>query len=188
MIGTNSAEKTKEIKYLLDANDYTLITPSDLQLDSPPETGETFFENAEIKALYYGNHAKIPVISEDAGLCVDALNGAPGIATADWAKEAGSIAQFFRNIKGKISGLSNSKAEFKVCFVYYNPLSKQILSSQSVLQGHIDFSNIDEEAFGFDAFFIPLGYDKPLSAFSFEEKMQISPRKQALNNILERAA
>jgi len=90
LIGTHNKGKIKEISYLLNKK-IKKITPFELNLKSPKETGNSFKSNSELKAKYFYNKSKISTISDDSGLCVDCLNDKPGIYSARWAKKYGSF-------------------------------------------------------------------------------------------------
>ena len=90
LIGTHNSGKIKEIAYLLNKK-IKKITPFEINIKSPPETGRSFKENSELKAKYFFKKSKIFTISDDSGLCVDCLNGKPGIYSARWAKKYGNF-------------------------------------------------------------------------------------------------
>ena len=81
LIGTHNKGKFKEISYLL-SKKIKKISPLKLKIKSPKETGSTFIANARLKANYFSQFTKLPVISDDSGLCVEALSGKPGIYSA----------------------------------------------------------------------------------------------------------
>ena len=81
LIGTHNKGKYKEIAYLI-SNKYRKISPLALKIRSPRETGKTFTENSELKANFFSKFVDIPVISDDSGLCIKALNNRPGIYSA----------------------------------------------------------------------------------------------------------
>ena len=85
-LATHNRGKAEEISALLQPYGVTLVTAADLGLPEPPETGVTFVENARIKAHAAAIASGMPALSDDSGLCVDVLDGAPGVYTADWAE------------------------------------------------------------------------------------------------------
>ena len=90
LVGTHNKGKIKEISYLLNKK-IKKITPFELNIKSPKETGKSFKSNSELKAKYFFKKSKIFTISDDSGLCIDCLNGKPGIYSARWAKKYGSF-------------------------------------------------------------------------------------------------
>jgi len=90
LVGTHNKGKFKEISYLL-SKKIQKISPQKLKIQSPKETGKSFLENAKLKANYFSKYSNLPVISDDSGLEIKALNGKPGIYSARWAKRHGSF-------------------------------------------------------------------------------------------------
>ena len=83
LIGTHNKGKFKEISYLL-SKSIKKISPIKLKIKSPKETGKTFSSNAQLKAKYFSKFTKLPVISDDSGICIKALKNQPGIYSARW--------------------------------------------------------------------------------------------------------
>ena len=90
LIGTHNSGKFKEIAYLV-SKKFKKISPVKLNIRSPKETGKTFSDNAILKAKYFSKFTKLPVIADDSGLCIKALNCKPGIHSARWAKKYGGF-------------------------------------------------------------------------------------------------
>ena len=86
LIGTHNKGKFKEISYLL-SEKIKKISPIKLKIKSPNETGKTFSANSKLKAKYFSRFTKLPVISDDSGLCIKALGGKPGINSARWSEK-----------------------------------------------------------------------------------------------------
>lgn len=85
LVASHNAGKIRELQFLFQGYDLAMVTAGELGLPEPEETGTTFVENARIKALAAATAAGEVALSDDSGLCVDALGGAPGVYTADWA-------------------------------------------------------------------------------------------------------
>ena len=100
LIGTHNKGKFKEISYLI-SKKIKKISPAKLKIKSPKETGKTFSANAELKVNYFSRFTSLPVISDDSGLCINALKGKPGIYSARWAKKYGSFFNAMRFILKK---------------------------------------------------------------------------------------
>jgi len=90
LIGTHNKGKFKEIAYLV-SKKYRKVSPLKLKIKSPKETGKTFFSNSQLKVKYFSNFVNYPVISDDSGLCIKALDNKPGIYSARLAKRKGSF-------------------------------------------------------------------------------------------------
>ena len=112
LIGTHNKGKIKEISYLLNKN-IKKITPFDLKIKSPRETGKSFKANSELKAKYFFKKSKITTISDDSGLCVDCLNNRPGIYSARWAKKYGSFIKAGKKIIELVKKKNKNKKKKK---------------------------------------------------------------------------
>jgi XTP/dITP diphosphohydrolase len=190
IIGTNNEDKLKEmLPYFNVIPNLGIVTPKELGIQSPEEDGDSFHANAKIKADYYFEQSHFPAISEDSGLCIDALDGEPGIYTADWARECGSIENFFKLICKKLEAINpNYKNEvitavFKLVFIYRD--AELTLAEEASIKGRINLSLIGENGFGFDSFFIPDGYNKTFAELNGSEKDNVNPRVKALENLIK---
>ena len=108
LIGTHNKGKIKEISYLLNKK-IKKITPFQLNIKSPRETGKSFKSNSELKAKYFFKKSKLFTISDDSGLCIDCLNDKPGIYSARWAKKYGSFKQSMKKIIATIKNKNKNK-------------------------------------------------------------------------------
>ena len=159
LIGTHNRGKIKEISYLLNKK-IKKLTPFDLNIKSPAETGKSFKANSELKAKYFFKKTKIFTISDDSGLCVDCLDGKPGIHSARWAKkyknfkEAGKkIIELVKN-KNKKKKIKNFKAKFVCSLTFcYNSMKK--ITTIGVIEGKISEKLLGKKGFGYDPIFIP---------------------------------
>ena len=117
LIGTHNIGKFREISFLLNKN-IKKISPNSLKIKSPKETGNTFLANAKLKAKYFSKYVNFPVISDDSGLCIKALNGNPGIYSARLAKRHGSFFKAMETILEKMKNKKNRSAVF-ICSLSY---------------------------------------------------------------------
>ena len=101
LIGTHNVGKFREISFLL-SKKVKKISPQNLKIISPKETGKTFLDNAKLKANYFFKVTSLPVISDDSGLCIKALKEKPGIYSARWAKKYGSFKKAMKIILQKM--------------------------------------------------------------------------------------
>ena len=161
LIGTHNKGKIKEISYLLNKK-IKKITPFQLNLRSPRETGKSFKSNSELKAKYFFKRSKISTISDDSGLCVDCLDGRPGIYSARWAKKHGSFEQGMKKIitlvrnKNKNKKIKNTKAKFICSLTFYFSPTKKI-TTIGIVEGNISERILGKNGFGYDPIFIPKG-------------------------------
>ena len=154
LIGTHNAGKFKEIAYLI-TKKYKKISPMSLKIKSPKETGKSFVANSKLKANFFSKHVNYPVISDDSGLCIQALNNKPGIYSARLAKKHGSFLKAMKFILIKMKSKKNRQATF-VCSLSYKKNNGKILSVEGRLKGNISSKILGKKGFGYDPIFIPL--------------------------------
>ena len=153
LIGTHNAGKFKEIAYLI-SKKYKKISPISLKIKSPKETGKSFISNSKLKVNFFSKHVNYPVISDDSGLCIEALNNKPGIYSARLAKKHGSFLKAMKFILRKMKNQKNRKAVF-VCSLSYKKNNGKIVSVEGKLKGNISYKIIGKKGFGYDPIFIP---------------------------------
>ena len=154
LIGTHNAGKFKEIAYLI-SNKHKKISPISLKIKSPKETGKSFISNSKLKVNFFSKRVNYPVISDDSGLCIQALNNKPGIYSARLAKKHGSFFKAMKFILKKMRNKKNRKATF-VCSLSYKKNNGKIVSAEGRLKGNISNKIIGKNGFGYDPIFIPL--------------------------------
>ncbi len=154
LIGTHNAGKFKEIAYLLSKR-YRKISPTSLKIKSPRETGKSFISNSRLKVNFFSKHVNYPIISDDSGLCIQALNNKPGIYSARLAKKYGSFFKAMRFILKKMKNKKNRKATF-VCSLSYKKNDGKIVSVEGRLKGSIANKISGKNGFGYDSIFIPI--------------------------------
>ena len=153
LIGTHNVGKFKEIAYLI-SKKYKKISPISLKIKSPKETGKSFISNSKLKVNFFSKHVNYPVISDDSGLCIEALNNKPGIYSARLAKKHGSFLKAMKFILRKMKNQKNRKAVF-VCSLSYKKNNGKIVSVEGKLKGNISYKIIGKKGFGYDPIFIP---------------------------------
>lgn len=151
----------------------------------PVENGETFIENAKIKAvaaaLIEKGGRKI-FLADDSGLCVDALNGEPGLKSARYAPTNDErIKKVLKNLEG-----NDARCAHFICAMVLCDEAGQILhTTEGICRGKIALKPQGEGGFGYDPIFIPEGYDCTIAQLSDEEKNEISHRGKALREMLD---
>ena len=153
LIGTHNKGKFREISHLL-SKKIRKISPEKLDIGSPKETGKTFSSNARLKAKYFSIHSDLPVISDDSGLCIKALNQKPGIYSARWAKKHGSFKKAMKFILRKMKYKKNRSATFVCSLSFKHPKSK-IITVVGKINGLISMKILGKNGFGYDPIFIP---------------------------------
>ena len=154
LIGTHNKGKFKEIAYLI-SKKYKKVSPESLKIKSPKETGKSFRSNSRLKAKFFSKHVKYPVLSDDSGLCVEALNNKPGIYSARLAKKKGSFFKAMEYILKKMEKEKNRNAIF-VCNLSFKDYRKKIISIEGKLRGKISYKILGKKGFGYDPIFIPI--------------------------------
>ncbi len=154
LIGTHNKGKFREISYLI-SKKYKKISPISLKIKSPKETGKTFIANSRLKVKYFSKYVDYPVISDDSGLCIKALNNNPGIYSARLAKKHGSFSKAMKFILKKMKTKKNRSAFF-VCSLSYYDENGKIISVEGKLKGNISMQMRGTNGFGYDPIFIPL--------------------------------
>ncbi len=155
LIGTHNSGKFKEISYLL-SKKIKKVSPIQLKIKSPKETGKTFISNANLKARYFSKFTKLPVISDDSGLCIKALREKPGIYSARWAKKYGSFSKAMKFILKKMSNKKDRSAKF-VCSLSFKYSKRKTVTVVGKIKGSISYKMRGTRGFGYDPIFIPLG-------------------------------
>jgi len=154
LIGTHNKGKFKEISYLI-SKKYKKISPNSLKIKSPKETGKSFTSNSKLKVSYFSKFVDYPVISDDSGLCIKALNNKPGIYSARLAKKHGSFLNAMKFILRKMKKKKIRSATF-VCCLSYKDKKRKIISVEGKLEGNISTKILGKKGFGYDPIFIPL--------------------------------
>ena len=181
IVGTHNKGKFRELCYLL-PNNLKKISPQDLKIKAPKETGKTFKGNSILKAKYFFKHTKLACISDDSGLEVVSLNNKPGIYSARWAKKLGSFKLAMRKILKLLKTKKGRNAYFVCSLTLINKKGK-IFNSTYRLKGKISRKILGKNGFGYDSIFIPQGYDKTFGQITKKKKMRIDHRFYAFKNL-----
>jgi XTP/dITP diphosphohydrolase len=155
LVATTNPGKLREIAGILEGLDINLLTLDAFPgISEPEETGETFAENARLKALYYHQATGLPAVADDSGLEIAALGGAPGVHSARW--EGWDYTVKFRKIYER--GGRGSAARF-VCRLAFADAGRIVFESEGVIEGTIADVPRGDKGFGYDPIFFypPLG-------------------------------
>ncbi len=181
IVGTHNVGKFREISYLLNRK-LKKISPKSFGITSPNETGKTFSANAKLKALYFFNITKLPVISDDSGLCIKALNWKPGIFSARWAKKHGSFHKAMKAILKKLRNKKDRSAIF-VCSLTFISQNKKIISVTGKIKGSISKKILGKKGFGYDPIFIPYSGSITFGQMSKLKKIKMDHRHIAFKKL-----
>ena len=187
LVGTNNIGKLKEIRDLLPKN-LEIYSTSDFKIKSPTENGKTFKENSLIKAKYFSKKSNMICLSDDSGLEIDYLNGAPGIYSSRWGGNKGDFAKAMKRVfreldkKNKNWKTTKIKARFICALTIYGPNQKTI-SSIGKIEGYISPLMKGKNGFGYDPIFIPQGKKITFSEMKPSKKYKIDHRYKAFSKI-----
>ncbi|MDH5380835.1 MAG: RdgB/HAM1 family non-canonical purine NTP pyrophosphatase [Cyclobacteriaceae bacterium] len=164
-------------------NDFELISLHDLNvIDEIPETGSTLEENSLIKAEYIYLNFDTPVFSDDSGLEVDALQGAPGVFSARYAGFPKNDLKNLELLLDNMKGVKNRTARFKTVITLI--IDGETHQFTGVVEGHIAHSPSGESGFGYDPIFIPKGHNITFAQMSMTKKNSMSHRSRAFDKLL----
>ena len=174
LIGTHNKGKFKEIAHLV-SKKFKKISPISLKIKSPRETGKSFISNSRLKVNFFSKYVDFPVISDDSGLCVEALQNKPGIYSARLAKKQGSFFKAMKFILKKLEKKKNRKAIF-VCSLSYKNQRGKIISAEGKLKGNIANKILGKNGFGYDSIFIPMNKKTTFGQMSKLKKIKMDHR------------
>ena len=193
VIATHNAGKLKEIQALLAPYGIECLSAGALGLPEPAETGTTFIENALIKAQAAAQASQIPALADDSGLCVDALGGAPGVYTADWAEadvfEGGPRRDWYMamgKVEGKLAELGPDTprdCHFACVLAIAWPDGGHVVY-EGRAAGTLTWPPRGKLGFGYDPVFVPVGDTRTFAELDPAEKHEISHRADAFAKLV----
>ena len=187
LVGTNNAGKLREISSLLPKN-FNIYSTSDFKIKSPIENGKNFEENSLIKAKHFSKKSKMICLSDDSGLEIDILKGAPGIYSARWGGKKGNFIKAMNRVfkeiykKDKNWKSKKIKARFICALTIYGP-NQKIINSVGKVEGHISTLMKGKNGFGYDPIFIPKGKKITFAEMKPSQKYKIDHRFKAFKKI-----
>ena len=177
VVASHNAGKIREIRDLIGPLGFEAKSAADLKFEEPDETGTTYEENAKIKALASALASGLPALSDDSGLAVDALDGAPGVYTANWAEREDGSRDFGMamekvekalNEKGAKSPERRTGRFVSVLCLAWPDGHTELFRGE--VEGHIVWPPRGNLGFGYDPVFKPLGYDMTFGEMPAEAK------------------
>lgn len=190
LVATHNSGKLEEIAHLLSPFGVTCVGAAELGLEVPEETEDDFVGNARLKAQAASRGTGLPALADDSGLCVDALGGAPGIHTADWAETPGGrdFLMAMRRVHRELvsSGAPEPhRARFRCALVLAAPDGRWEAFEGDVA-GRIVWPMRGEHGHGYDPIFQPDGHDVTFGEMDRWEKNHISHRAVAFRKLISR--
>ena len=186
VLATHNPGKLAEMKRILSGLGVEVISPAEVGVEvDVEETGTTFAENAMLKARAVCAAAGLPAIADDSGLCVDALNGGPGVYSARYGGEELDDRGRYMLLLECMRGQTTRAAHFSCAVACAFP-NGDTLEAEGRCDGSIAFAPIGEGGFGYDPVFLAPGKGKTFGQLTAEEKAEISHRGRALAAFAEK--
>ncbi len=180
VFATSNAHKLEEIQSICGDCDIEFVLPN--EGFNPVENGSTFEENSFIKAKEAYRVSKTYCLADDSGLCIEALNGAPGIYSARYA---GTQDEKITRILNELKEKTDRKAQFVCCMTLLDENGIVIFQTIGKCHGVITKERKGTNGFGYDPIFLVDGYSKTMAELSSEEKNKISHRAVALKKVIK---
>lgn len=191
VLASHNAGKLREIGALLAPFGIEVVSAGDLGLDEPEETENTFAGNARIKAHYAAKKTGLPALSDDSGLMVDALDGAPGVYTADWAEtpDGRDFPMAMKKVNDKLEAIGadvDRSASFNATLCIAWPDGHDEIFAGQV-HGQLTWPMRGDKGFGFDPVFIPNGEIETFGEMDPDRKGAMSHRTVAFKLLKDNA-
>jgi XTP/dITP diphosphohydrolase len=177
VVASHNAGKIREIRDLIGPMGFEAKSAADLKFVEPDETGTTYEENARIKALASAKASGLPALSDDSGLAIDALDGAPGVYTANWAERADGSRDFgmaMEKVEKALQDKGATALEARtgrfvsvLCLAWPDGHTETF---RGEVEGHIVWPPRGNLGFGYDPVFQPKGYDVTFGEMPAEAK------------------
>ncbi len=186
IIASNNEGKIREFKAMLTPLGYEPISMKEAGISAEiAEDGETFSENAHIKAKAIYDMVKMPVIADDSGLCIEFLGGAPGVYSARYAGEHATNEERIAKVLDEMHGVDKPLRAAKfVCALYFIKDDEHEICVTGECEGFIGEEPIGANGFGYDPIFM-IDDDTSMAMLSEQEKNYISHRAKALRKLAE---
>ena len=185
VLATNNPGKVKEFARILEPLGIEVITQKQAGADlHVEENGETFAENARLKAMAVYRATGLPTVADDSGLCVDALDGKPGVYSARWYGEDTPYAEKNARLIAELEDVPQEKRTARfVCAIAAAFPDGTMKTVRAAMEGRIGYEEKGENGFGYDPIFYLPEYGCTSAELSMEEKNKISHRGKALRLI-----
>ena len=190
VIATHNEGKLREIQELLGPHGIECVGAAELGLPEPDEIGNSFIDNAELKAREAADLSGLPALADDSGISVDALQGLPGIFSARWAEDDDGNRDFkramervWREVEAADPELGHD-AHFTCALAIAWPDNGQTESFEGKVFGTLVWPPRGQNGFGYDPMFVPTGDERTFGEFEPNEKHAISHRAEAFRKLV----
>lgn len=190
VIATHNPGKLREISALLEPLGLACAGAEELGLPDPEEIGNSFVDNADLKAREAADLSGLPALADDSGLAVDALGGLPGIFSARWAEDEAGNRDWNRAMERVWTRLEEAgpdasrDAHFACALSLAWPNDGQIESFEGRVDGKLVWPPRGDRGFGYDPMFVPVGHDQTFGEMDPAEKHRISHRARAFEKLV----
>ncbi|KKI17301.1 RdgB/HAM1 family non-canonical purine NTP pyrophosphatase [Sphingomonas sp. Ag1] len=185
VIASHNPGKVREIAALLAGHGLEVVSAAELDLPEPEETGTTFVMNAELKAQAAADLSGLPALADDSGICVDALNGEPGIFSARWAGETKDFGEAMRRVHARVSEIEDAPRDAHfVCALALAWPDGHVEWFEGRVDGTLVWPPRGTKGFGYDPMFLPDGHDLTFGEMEEEAKHAISHRADAFRQMV----
>ena len=188
LLGTRNPGKVKEIRSILEDSGWSFSSLREFEnVESPEENGETYSDNAIVKARFYAVATRLHALADDSGLEVEALAGAPGVFSARYAGENASDTERRKLLLSELAKTGNKdrRARFVSVVAIASPEGTILNLSEGICEGIITSVPRGTGGFGYDPLFIPDGYNQTFAELPENVKNSISHRARALMKTTE---
>ena len=186
VIASHNPGKVREIADLLGPHGIEPVSAAELDLPEPDETGNTFIDNAELKARLAADLSGLPALADDSGLCVDGLDGRPGIYSARWAGEGKDFMVAMERIEEELlaKGPEAGRNAHFICALSVCWPDGHIESFEGRVDGLLVWPPRGENAFGYDPMFQPIGREMTFGQMDPVDKYAMSHRAVAFRKLV----
>jgi XTP/dITP diphosphohydrolase len=187
ILASSNRGKLAELTVLLAPLGFDLMAQQALGIESPPETGATFVDNALIKARHAAAARALPAIADDSGIEVDALAGAPGVRSARYAGDVATDGDNIEKLLAALSGVAPAArgARYRCIIAFVRDACDAApVIGAGTWRGHIAQAPRGTGGFGYDPIFIPQGYEMSAAQLPAAEKNAVSHRARALADLV----
>ncbi len=186
VIASHNEGKLREIRALLEPYGIEPVSAASLDVPEPEETGTSFAANAELKARFSADITGLPALADDSGLCVDALNGDPGIFSARWAGPDKDFARAMRLVHERVeqAGPDAGHDAHFVCALSLCWPDGHVETFEGRVDGTLVWPPRGDRGFGYDAVFLPLGGKESFGEMDPDAKHGVSHRADAFRKLV----
>ena len=191
VIATHNPGKLREMRDLMEPLGISCVGAEELGLPEPEEIGNTFVDNADLKAREAADLSGLPALADDSGLCVDALHGAPGIFSARWAEDeqgnrdwTRAMERVWREVEAAGPDAGHD-AHFACALAIAWPNDGQAENFEGRVDGTLTWPPRGDKGFGYDPIFVPAGHDVTFAEMEPAQKHEMSHRADAFRKLVK---